>query len=70
MLHGDLNGIGLVLASFKDNLLLRNHWTKSFNSWLMMHSIVPNFLAENKRLLSSEKWRTIDFEKVLCRPFI
>ena len=37
-----------VLVSFKDNLLLRNHWTKGFNSWLMTDSIVPSFFAGNK----------------------
>ena len=42
-----------VSVSFKDNLLLRNHWTKSFNSWLMTDSIVPSFLARNKRLVLS-----------------
>ena len=41
--------MGSVLVSFKDNLLLRNYWTKSFNSWLMTDSIVPSFLAGNKR---------------------
>ena len=37
-----------VLVSFKDNLLLRNRWTKGFNSWLMTDSIVPSFFAGNK----------------------
>ena len=45
-----------VLISFKDNLLLRNHWIKRFNSWLMTDSIAPGFLARNKRLVSSAKW--------------
>ena len=53
--QGDLNTMRSVLVSFKNNLLLRNHWTKSFNSWLMMDTIVPIFLAGNKRLVSSPK---------------
>ena len=44
-----------VLVSFKDNLLLCNHWCKSFNSWLMKDLIVPSFLAGNRRLVSSVK---------------
>ena len=44
-----------VLVLFKDNLLLRNHWTKSFNSWLMTDSMVPSVLAGNKRLVSYAK---------------
>ena len=44
-----------VLVSFKDNLLLCNYWTKSFNPWLMTDSVVPIFLAGNKRLVSSAK---------------
>ena len=47
--------ISAVLGSFKDNLFRRNNWTKSFNSWLITDSIVPSFLAGNKRLLSSAK---------------
>ena len=39
-----------VSVSFKDNLVPRNNWTKSFNSWLITDSIVPSFLAGNKRL--------------------
>ena len=53
--QGDLNMISAVLGSFKDNLFRRNNWTKSFNSWLITDSIVPSFLAGNKRLLSSAK---------------
>ena len=44
-----------VLVSFKDNLLLCNHRTKSFNLWLMTDLIVPSFLAGNRRLVSSVK---------------
>ena len=53
--QGDLNTISAVLGSFKDNLFRRNNWTKSFNSWLITDSIVPSFLAVNKRLVSSAK---------------
>ena len=53
--QGDLNMMSSVLVSFKDNLLLRNHWTKSFISWLMTDSIVPSFLARNKTLVSYAK---------------
>ena len=45
-----------VLVSFRDYLLFRDHWTKSFNSWLMTDLIVPSFLARSKRLVSSTKW--------------
>ena len=41
----DLNVMSSVLVSFKDSLLLRNHWTKSFYSWLITDSIVPSFFA-------------------------
>ena len=37
--QGDLNMTSSVLFSIKDNLLLRNHWTKSFNLCLMTDSI-------------------------------
>ena len=36
----------------------------------MTDSIAPSFFAENKRLESSEKWWTTNFEKTLCRSFI
>ena len=32
----------------KDNVLLCNHRTKSFNLWLMTDLIVPSFLAGNR----------------------
>ena len=54
--QGDLNVMSSVLLSFKDNLLLRNHWTKTFNSWLITDSVVPSFSAGNKRLVSFAKW--------------
>ena len=37
--------VGSVLVLFKDYLLLRNHWTKGFDSWLMTDSIVPTFFG-------------------------
>ena len=54
--QGDLNMMSSVLVSFKDSLLLCSHWAKSFNSCLTPDSIVPSFLAGNKRLVSSAKW--------------
>ena len=48
MLQGDLNMMSSVLVSFKNNLLLRNHWTKSFSSWLKTDSTVPTFWQETK----------------------
>ena len=51
--QGVLNMMSSVLVSLKDNLLLCNHWTKSFNSWLIADSIVPSFLAGHERLVSS-----------------
>ena len=41
---------------FKDKLLLRSHWIKSFNSWLITDSIVSSFLAGSKNLVSSAEW--------------
>ena len=35
-----------VLVSFKDNVLLRNHWARNFNSWLIFDSVVPSVLAK------------------------
>ena len=54
--QGDLTMMSSVLVPFKDNLLLRNHWTKTFNPWLITDSIVPKFMAKNKRIVSSAKW--------------
>ena len=68
--RGDLHMMSSVLVSFKDYLLFRDHWTKSFNSWLMTDLIVPSFLARSKRLVSSTKWWRTYFEKALCRSFI
>ena len=46
--QGDLNMMSSVSVSFKENLLLRNHWAKSLNSWLITDSIVPCFIAGHK----------------------
>ena len=48
MLQGDLNMMSSVLVSFKDNLLLRNHWTKSFSSWLKTIQLYQVFWEEIK----------------------
>ena len=57
----------LDLVSFNESLLPLNHWTKCFNSQLIIDSIVPNFLHENIRLVSSAKWWRI--ENTHCRSF-
>ena len=44
------------LVFFKDKLLLRSHWIKRFNSWLITDSIVSSFLAGSKNLVSSAEW--------------
>ena len=41
-----------------------------FVVWLITDSVVPSFLAGNKRLVSSAKWWTADFEKTFCRSFV
>ena len=61
--RGNLNIISSILVSFRDSLLLRNHCDRSFSSWLTTDSVVPSFLAGNRRLVSSAKWWIIDFEK-------
>ena len=58
-----LDFISSALVSFRGSLLLCNHCDRSFSSWLTTGSIVPSFLAGNRRLISSAKWWIIDFKK-------
>ena len=52
--RGDLNITSSVLVSFRDiSLLLRNHGDRSFSLRLTTDSIVPSFLAGNRRLVTS-----------------
>ena len=50
----DLN-ISPVLVSFRDSIILCNHSDRSFSSWLTTDSIVPSFIAGNRRLVASAK---------------
>ena len=54
--NGDPNMISLFLASFIENLVSLKHWTKCFNSLMIIDSLVPSFLTGNIRLGSSTKW--------------
>ena len=47
-------------------MVSRNHWTKCFNSLLMIDFIVPSFLTGNIRLVSSANWWMIDFDNTNC----
>ena len=64
-----LNIIISVLPAFRDNLLLRIHWKRSFKSRLMYLFIFLRDLSIKRILVSSAKWCTelcsIDLARLL-----
>ena len=62
--------VNSVLISFNESLFPLNHWTKCFNSVLMIDSVVRSFLRGNIRLESPAEWYRIDFENRHCRSLM